>query len=245
MAFGPSRKRGRAGLTKKRRRFARRVISKVPQSIKKYVGMAIARKEETKYVDFSATALDIGPVYNSTITSKVLYDLNIGQGSGTSNRIGAKLQLRGLKMKMQLSWTNAYTVAGGVVRILVCYFPSPPDAGAITAQNIETQSVFLGANGSPYMAIRDKGVKSVKVLKDITIKAPNQSQSFVSGGGNFQFRQKSLSVWVPMRNLPVEYVYGGSYPMKGSLAVYICSNSQGAVTDCLLTHNSRLYFKDS
>lgn len=243
MAFGPSRKRSRPMVAKRRRRFARRVVRKVSPSIKRYVAKAINRSEETKYSAFTTTSQEVGPNGSTVLPSWAVLP-NPSQGVGRAQRIGNTVHYTGLKFKGFFQWTNAYTVAGGMVRMIVGVLKQPI-SGTISAAQIESLLFANATNGGGdgTTAIRDKD-GSVRVLYDRTLVSPNQALAWVSGGGNAQVRRKYFNINVNMKKSKMSYD-DSSAMITGQIFLYICSNSTGATSDCLMSSSGRFYFKDA
>lgn len=228
-------------VSKRRRRFARRVVRKVPTAVRKYVARALSRGVETKHRDFYAS-FELGPNQTTVIKSYVAIP-SITQGVGADQRVGDRLNLSGLKMKCRFQWTNANSVNGGRVRVIICYAPSngPWNTLGEIEDALFENGVTLGV-GAYTDAIRGK--TALRILYDKVVSCQSLPMPYTVGGGATQVRYQSWDMYVPLRGLKQEYDDGGANPIKGQFLIYMCSNSLGAVTDLTAQYNARLYFKD-
>lgn len=232
---------------KRRRRFARRVVRKVPKAVKQYVSKALSTRQETKYKALSSAGLDIGPSASSAIPSRCFF-LDPSQGTSRSNRIGNEVMPTGIKIKALVNWLNADSVQKGMVRIIVGQMIGVPNPCTVTdVENaLFNNSVFTVDRT---IALRDKD-QSVRVLHDVLIRANNDGYQWSSGGGLSAIRAQTFCRYFKIKagkSHVQAWTDTGDF-QRNLTFIYICSNSDGSsalVRDSVIAYNMKMYYKDA
>lgn len=92
-------------------------VSKVSRSVRKYVKKQISKESETKYFDQGMSSFGT----NGTIDyNGQCFDLTWpAQNTTDITRIGDKITLRGLKLRISFEFPTGYAYVSGIIRIII------------------------------------------------------------------------------------------------------------------------------
>lgn len=218
-----SRKTTYRGL-KRRRRFARRVVSK---AVKRYVRQRIMKMGETKFIQNSYSgATQIGN--NAANGSLYLLPSPI-QGVGYNQRVGDECLWTSVSMRLRFGFPS--TSIGTSVRIMVLWLPNA--FGFTTAATLEAE-LFDNGGLAPFSLCHTFRDTSIKILSDRLV-------GFNSAGGGSGVVKLHFANTKVMKK--TSFTAGTTTADKGKLAVYMCS-SQPTATDVAMGGTIRYYFKD-
>jgi hypothetical protein len=225
---------------KRRRRFARRVVRKVPKAVKQYVARAIHSNEETKYLSATINS-NIGPVAATTVVPYFQL-FRPGQGSLRNQRIGNEIAPKGLKIKGLIRFFTGDMVQGGQIRILVGYNRSPLTLGTVSELEAAIFSNATATANDQTQSIRDKDA-TVKILLDRLIRCDTTPTVYSVGQSTQRFYP--VDMYIPIKNVKTAWNDSGSTPQKNDFFMYMCSNSIGSTAEVSWSAVTRFYYKDA
>lgn len=154
----------------RKKRFIRKK-AKVAKAVKKYVKRTLDRTIEDKYseIDIGTSSVGIIPQYNL-----LSHNISMIQGTGSNNRIGDKIRLKYLDLKMLVGAGQLYST---YFRVLLVKY-NHPNGSAITTGDLMFNTGGYGAMRPlfPKNVLSEKGI-TVLMDKYYTIKALGNTTS--------------------------------------------------------------------
>jgi len=225
------------------------------RNLKALITKVLNKKAETKYYDIVTENRQLyhnlggnGTSIPLSVTSLTPWFnpwANIGEGARRYERIGNKIQPRGMSLKIYLA--NKSDRPNTMVRIIVAILPKVIGSTITTQQfdPFQVANAGLGGNNMLWPADTDEGVR---FLYDKIHRASNQSWSGV-GGANMKEQTKMIKLWIKRkRSRPIVYNDEDNQIVNKPLAVYAIPYEQYSTltTDNIasLAGIMRMYYKD-
>lgn len=224
------------------------------------------RKKETKTLDTRFTAAYASPYVPDQVPCPVLplgndtatvQALNlIVQGGGTSNRVGAKIAMKSLKLNLALVANGANTTTFDNVRVMVFYDRTPE--GVYTTSDVILQDLQQNnlTNAGSFMSNLNPNFfdRWVMLMDKFMVIPPNQAATNTNVGSTDQ-KNFVLREYINLRGL--ETVYGNNnngqqtaspmtnaYIQTGGLYIVCYGGSVPGNVGFALTGTARLRFDD-
>jgi len=226
----------------KTRTAKRRKIASTKKTVQALVRRALGKMVETKKY---ARARENRQLYHNSVNNFFNLVTTV-QGTGQHNRIGDKINAKGLKIKLWLS--NKSDRPNVLYRIMVISGDLPnttdiTDLFETPDEGTNGNKMTLPVNTEKYRVVYQKNVKLTQLM---TYSAGS------TGPVVGKEQSKMFSIWLPMRNRSIKYVQqNGTLPteLKNRLGLVIIPyDAYGTLTtDNIASYDfhSTLYYKDA
>lgn len=237
---------GKTKKTYKRRRTYKKKAKYVPKAVKTYVKRAFDKRVETKHTYYNQY---YGLTTMSANTAVTYAPLNyVPQGSTQGDRIGDKIHLKGLKMRLHLSQNYGSGIAGSpefpgmqpcVVRVVAFWY----EAGSVPTNDVVFESANTGSDTNDIITLPIRKENVTPIFNRI-VKLP--PPPFYPQNSSGPVVERYLNIYKRM-NRNIQYKEDASTPKLKQIWIWVITpdGQTTGIGGIKAGAEFRVYYKDA